>query len=134
MPWRNEFGAVFRHADHADLVGYAKPLEQRHVERQQRLANMESRVAGFFNQNDIASALGQQRRDRRAARAAANDQHITSRRCLLRRVSGFLHGLTLPAGSLQASLAKIMCETAHRCGESKKIPLRAALLSTLRKL
>ena len=40
-----ELRAVLDHRDRRDLVADAEPLEERHVERQQRLADVEAGVA-----------------------------------------------------------------------------------------
>ena len=60
-----------------DFFGHAQLFEQGHVERQQGLADVKARVSGFLDQHDIASTLRKERRYRRPARTAANDQDIT---------------------------------------------------------
>ena len=74
---REKLGAVFGHADPGDLRLDTEPLEQRQVERQQRLADMEARVLLLLHEHDALAALRQQRRDRRSRRTAADHQHIT---------------------------------------------------------
>jgi hypothetical protein len=60
-----------------DFFSHAQLFEQGHVEWQQGLADVKARVSGFLDQYDIASALRKERRYRRPARTAANDQDIT---------------------------------------------------------
>src|SRR5205085_2935522 len=77
VPRRDELGAVLGHADAPDLVGDAELLEQGHVERQQRLADVEARVARLLDDDDAAAALGEQRAYGRACRPAADHQDVT---------------------------------------------------------
>ena len=56
VPVRDEFRAPFLHADRAHLVGDAELLEQRQVGGQQRLADMEARVAILLDQRDPMAA------------------------------------------------------------------------------
>ena len=59
MPGRDKLRAVLGHANDFDFRGHTEPFEQRQIERQQRLTDMKTRMAGFFDQDDIASALRQ---------------------------------------------------------------------------
>ena len=89
---RDELGAVFRHADAFNLVGDAELLEEREVEGQQGLADMEARMLFLFDEHDALAALGEQRRDGRAARSAAHDEHVASG--FARRESRIGHAVT----------------------------------------
>jgi len=69
---------VLWHADRVDFVGNAEPLEQRHVHREQRFADVKARVASLFQHHHVAPAGREQRGDRRARGAAADHQHVAS--------------------------------------------------------
>ena len=73
-----ELRAVLHHRDRRDLVADAEPLEERHVERQQRLADVEARVAVVLEHRDVAARAGQERGDRRAGGAAADHEHVAA--------------------------------------------------------
>ena len=60
----------------ATCSAQAQPVEDRGVERQQRLRRCGSADALLFQQHDVAAALGQQRRRRGAGRAAADHQDV----------------------------------------------------------
>ena len=55
---------------------YAQLLEQWQVGRQQGFADVEARVARFFEQGDPVAPLGQQRRRSRPGRAAPDHQDV----------------------------------------------------------
>ena len=69
----------------------AEALEQRHVERQQRFADVEARMAFLLHHDHVAAALGQQGRDGGAGGAAADDEHVAMDRLGLHRLAGFSH-------------------------------------------
>src|SRR5207237_315145 len=79
VPGRYEFGAVFRHADASDLFGHAQPLEERQVERQQRLADVKARMALLLEQHHVAAALREQRRERRSGGSPADNEYFAAR-------------------------------------------------------
>ena len=56
----DELGAPFEHADGAYLVGDTQLFEQRQIGRQQRLADMEARMAVLLQQRDAVAAACQQ--------------------------------------------------------------------------
>jgi hypothetical protein len=58
--WGDELGAPFEHADGAYLVGDPQLFEQRQIGRQQRLADMEARMAVLLQQRDVVAAACQQ--------------------------------------------------------------------------
>ncbi len=72
----DELGAGLERADRRHRVGHAQPAQQRHVGRQQRLADVEARMLGLLQQHHVAATLGQQRRRRAAGRAAADHQDV----------------------------------------------------------
>jgi hypothetical protein len=78
VPWRDEFRAPFLHADGAHLVGNPKALEQRQVRRQQRLADMKTRVTGLFQQDHAVAILCQQAGCGGPGRTAADHQHVAA--------------------------------------------------------
>ncbi len=76
VPRRDELDAPLRHAERRDLVGDAERVEQRHVRRKQRLADVEARVTRLLEQRDPVAARREQRRGGRPGRAAADDQDV----------------------------------------------------------
>ena len=77
---RDEFDAVFVHGAPLDLVANAKPVEQRQIERQQRLADVETGMPILLDDDDTAAAFCQQRRNRGAGGTATDDEPIAIRR------------------------------------------------------
>jgi hypothetical protein len=61
VPGRDEGGAPFLHADGAHLLAHAELLEERHVGRQERFADVEPRVRFLLQQDHLVAALGEQR-------------------------------------------------------------------------
>jgi hypothetical protein len=81
---RNELRAVLLYADPADLFVHAQLLEQGHVQRQQRFADVKPGVALLLRYNHVPAALREQCRYRGARRAAAEHEYIAG-------LIGFLH-------------------------------------------
>ena len=77
---RDELDAVLLHADRLDLLAHAEPVEESGVGRQQRFADVKARVMRLLEQDDVAAPFGEQRGDRRAGRAAADDEHVALER------------------------------------------------------
>src|SRR5581483_11773347 len=77
VPRGDELGAELGHADALDVLRHAELLEQRHVERQQRLADVEARMARFLEEDNVAAALGEQGGDGRAGGPAADHNNVT---------------------------------------------------------
>jgi hypothetical protein len=73
---RIELDPVLAHEDRLHLVAHAQGVEQRQVERQQRLADVEAQVARLLEQHHIAASPRQQRREGGSGRAAADHQHV----------------------------------------------------------
>jgi hypothetical protein len=80
MPWCGETNSAahFLHADGFYFFSNAHAFEKRHIGRQQGFADMEARVARFFQQHNPVTLFDQQWRNRRAGWPAANHQHITT--------------------------------------------------------
>ena len=76
MPGRHELGTQLGDADGLDLGAHTEPVEQRHVHRQQRLADVKARVLGLLEQHHVVALVGQQRGHGRTGRAAADDHHV----------------------------------------------------------
>jgi len=60
----DEFGPPFLHPDRPDVAGYAQPLEKWQVGRQQRLADVKTRMARLLQENDSIALFDQQGRHR----------------------------------------------------------------------
>ncbi len=73
---RHELGAGLVHADRLDLIGDAHLFEQRQVGRQQRFADVEAGVVGFFKHHHVVPLFGQQAGHGRAGGAAADHEHV----------------------------------------------------------
>ena len=73
---RHEFRAVLAHADGVDALGHAQPLQQAHVVRQQRFADVETRMPAFFEQGYPPAALGHEGGQATAGRPAADDGQL----------------------------------------------------------
>jgi hypothetical protein len=73
-----EVGAELEYADAAYFLEHAQFLEDRHVRRQQRFADMKTRVVLLFQLQHAEAAPLQQRRRRRPGRAAADHEHIAT--------------------------------------------------------
>ena len=73
---RDELRAVLAHADALDLVAHAQALEQRQVQRQQRLADVKARMVFLLRDDHAPAALGEQGGDGRAGGSAAQDEHV----------------------------------------------------------
>jgi hypothetical protein len=91
---RLEVRARLEHAQRADLVQHAEPLEYRQIHGQQRFADMKSRVMRLLQRNDPVAAPRQQCRRGAAAGAAADHRHVT----LLGRRSRRIHHEFLDPG------------------------------------
>ena len=78
---RDELGAVLGHAEALDLVAHAEPVEQGGVGGQQRLADVEARVAALLGQDHVAAVLGEQGGDGGAGRAAADHENLAVEGC-----------------------------------------------------
>ncbi len=93
---RDELDAVLLHADRLDPLAQAEAVEQGDVGRQQRLADVKTRVARLLDDDDVAALLGQQRGDGRAGGAAADDEDVATESRLgrggLGGGNGGLHG------------------------------------------
>ena len=76
MPRRDKFDAVFGDAYPGDLFRDAEFVEQRHVHRQQRLADVEPGVMVFLKQHNARAAACQQGRDGGPCRASADHNHV----------------------------------------------------------
>ncbi len=72
-----ELGAVLRHADALDLFEDAEAFEQRHVQGQQGLADVETRMAILFRNDHVPAASGQQRGDGRTSGSATQHENVT---------------------------------------------------------
>ena len=94
VPGRNELGTPFHHADAAHLVGYAEPFQQRQIGRQQRLADMKTRVVLLFQQGHLVAAFGEQRRHGRTRRPTADDEYLAVV-CLGGNLAGWKQGVLL---------------------------------------
>src|SRR6185437_13511687 len=64
VPGRDELDAVFGHADPGDLLADAEFLEERHIHRQQRLADVKPRVPVLLDEDDALAAGGKEGGDR----------------------------------------------------------------------
>src|SRR5690606_30855916 len=71
-----EVGAELEHADPADLIKHPEPLEDRHVHRQQRLADVEPGVPLLLQHRHLPALARQQRGDGRAGRATTDDEDV----------------------------------------------------------
>jgi hypothetical protein len=77
VPGRHESGAPFLHADRLHLARHAQLLEQGHVGREQRLADMEPRMDLLLEEHYAVATFGQQGGGRRAAGAATDHDDVT---------------------------------------------------------
>ena len=73
---RHELDAVLRHADAFDLLAHAERIEQRRVRGQKRFADVKARMTTLLEQDDVAAPFGEQGGNRRAGRAAADDENV----------------------------------------------------------
>jgi hypothetical protein len=73
-------------AESAHLVEHAEPFEDRQIHRQQRLADVEARVARLLQRNHAVAAAREQCGGRAAARAAADHCYVTLIDCHATRV------------------------------------------------
>jgi hypothetical protein len=77
---RHELDAPLPHADRLDLGTHAEALEQLGVRRQQRFADMETRMTRLFEQRHVTPLARQQCGDRRAGGTAPDHQHVAGER------------------------------------------------------
>jgi hypothetical protein len=73
---QREVRAVLGHPDRADLVEHAQALEDRQVHRQQRFADVETRMARLLEQQHAPAAPREQRRGGAPGRATADDEDV----------------------------------------------------------
>ena len=76
VPGRDELGAVLADADLLDLGAHAQPVEQRHVHRQQRFADVKARMLRLLDDHHVVALIGQQCGHGRARWAPADDHHV----------------------------------------------------------
>jgi hypothetical protein len=72
----NELGAGLVDANALNIRSNTQAVEQRQVQGQQRLADVEARVPVSFQQDDMAPPLGKDCRDRGAGRPTAYNEDI----------------------------------------------------------
>src|SRR6185436_8245610 len=72
---RGEIGAEFFYTDSLQGVTEAEALDDRHVHRQERLANVEAGMPIPLDERDLQPFARQQRGRRRARRPAAHDEN-----------------------------------------------------------
>jgi hypothetical protein len=73
---RDELGPVLAQADLVDLLAQAQPVEQLRIGRQQRFADVETRVVVLLDHHHAPAGAGQQRRGGGTGGAAADDEHF----------------------------------------------------------
>ena len=95
VPGRDELGAVLADADGLDLGAHAEPVEQRHVHRQQRFADVKARMLRLLEQHHVV-ALVREQRGHGGTRGSAADDHDV----------GFGAGERSGSHSLQASCCR----------------------------
>jgi hypothetical protein len=71
--------AGLRTADPVHLGQHAQALEDRDIHRQQRFADVEARMAAFFEQLDLVAPARQFRGRRGTGRSAADDDDVAIR-------------------------------------------------------
>ena len=76
VPGGDELDAILGHAGATDRVLHAEFLEQGKVQRQQRLADMETGMGILLDDDDVLAPLGEQCPDGRARRTAADNKHV----------------------------------------------------------
>ena len=74
---RDKLGAGFQHALAGYLFPHTEPVQDRKVSRKQRFTYVKARMRVLLQQDDISTAIRDQRCCGRARRAAANDKHVT---------------------------------------------------------
>ncbi len=79
MPGRDKFRAPFFHADGLDGVGHAKLFKKRQIRREQRFADVKTRMVRLFQQGHAVATLGQQRRRSRAGGPTTDYQYVAAR-------------------------------------------------------
>jgi hypothetical protein len=77
----NELGAGLVDANALNIRSNTQAVEQRQVQGQQRLADVEARVPVSFQQDDMAPPLGKDCRDRGAGRPTAYNEDIAFYPC-----------------------------------------------------
>ncbi len=77
----DELGAGLVDADGGDAVADAEAVEDGGVEREQRLADVEARVFGLFEQHHVPPAFGEEGCGGGAGRAAADDENVALGGC-----------------------------------------------------
>jgi hypothetical protein len=95
----NELGAGLVDANALNIRSNTQAVEQRQVQGQQRLADVEARVPVSFQQDDMAPPLGKDCRDRGAGRPTAYNEDIAFYPC--------------PESVMFASLAFFLFDTRH---------------------
>ena len=123
MVGRDELHAPLGHADALELRTQPELVEQRDVGGEQRLADVEARMARLLQQHDVAALAGEERGDGRAARAAADDQYVAGRRSgpvvVGRRAAAH--------AAFRAVYSENMPSSTRRCTSSKPASLRACM-------
>jgi len=71
----------FPHADFLQFIPDPQALQDGHVERQQRLADVKARMTLLVHHGDIATFLGEQGADGGPGRAAADDKNLATALC-----------------------------------------------------
>ena len=88
---RLKLGGVLSDTNPVQFVPHTQFLQDRHVKRQQRFADVKSRMFLFVQHRDIAALLRQYCADRRSRRTAANNENLAMAR-RFRDVNDFQSG------------------------------------------
>ena len=75
-PVRHEFCAIFKDADFFDLGQDPEPFEHRHGLREQRFADVESRVRILLENVHTPALIGEESGYCRAGRSSSNDEDV----------------------------------------------------------
>ena len=103
---RLELGGILSNSDPVKFLPHTELLQDRHVERQQRFADVETRVPVLVHNRHVAALLRQHCADGRAGGAAANDEHLAAA-LSIGNVDNFQpwHGLRFPCCSDRRDIA-----------------------------